>query len=248
MARSRTTLRPGGLLGLACVLALLAAGWASPLTAITKVRVEGGGPDEREAVEKAVARLRGVPCAQVDPRRVEAEVLGLPWLASAELDRTPFGSAVLRLKKREMVARLFGSSDVGLARDGTICRSPGLSPQLPLLKTPPLRPGFGLVGEWPVEALVTLANEGPALAAGKDVRIDLDTGGGLCLNIGTGRVVLGSPEELETKLGILRQRMVDRPDELSSVAELNLVQPSNPVLIPRPDPDRLPTDAPPPTP
>lgn len=231
----------------------VAAGvWASPVTAVRTVIVEGAGEPEREAVADAVQTLKGVPCLRVDSSLVEGRVMGLPWIRSAELRRTPFGTARLKIERRVMVARLDGVAGVGLSEDGTICRTPDPLDRLPVLRVPLDGPGtgptFSPFAARPYGALVRLAKEAPSLGGEKPVRIEVDRGGGICLNIGVGRVLLGASDGLDEKLETLRKRMRAFPTELETVAELNLVAPGQPSIVPRSPvpPDGAPGETPPP--
>ena len=236
--RTRLRPRPFILLGLAVNLVVGVA--YSPVTAIRRVRVEGAPKADQDRLTKLIQKLRGVPCIKIDPRSVESEALQNPELRSATLSRTPFGSAVLRVGRRTPVARVFAAPSIGLTAQGVLYAATELSETLPTVKLPDDYPVVGLTlgNGWRTVDVARLAGLVQRLPSGEPVRIDLETGGRVCLNIGSGRVILGSCDGLEAKVARLEGFLRDRPTLFVSVASVNLVDVDAPTFTPRKGPSK----------
>jgi cell division septal protein FtsQ len=233
--RKRTYIKPRPVIIALLVLVVAAGIWFSPVTMIRRVRVEGSLPGDQDRFIQMMQSLKGIPCAQVDPRDVESQALANSDVRSAELSRTPFGSALLRVTYRRPVARLFGSPNVLLSEEGVLYPSAQVSDDLPvvqLLHGGP--PTLGtLAANWQPTSIAKLAVDARKIFPEGDVRIQEGQGGVVWLNVAAGRVILGSLDDLEAKLNTLRKRRVDFPNELSENEALDLTSPNNPSLQPR---------------
>ena len=232
--RVRLNPRPFIVLGLGVNLA---AGVAlSPVTAVRRVRVEGAPEADRERLTLLLQSLKGVPCARVDARTVESKALENSELRGASLARTPFGSAVLRVARRVPVARLFGDLDTGLSADGVLYRASQLPKDLPTVNLPSNIPRIGLTlgNAWRTGDVAFLASLLRGLGRTEPVRIDLDAGGRVCLNIDNGTVDLGRTQDLQAKVARFRQILQKRPNLFSTVRTVVLVDVDAPQYIPRP--------------
>ena len=236
--RTRLRPRPFILLGLAVNLVVGVA--YSPVTAIRRVRVEGAPKADEVRLTKLVQKLRGVPCIRIDPRFVESEALQNPELRSATLSRTPFGSAVLRVGKRTPVARVFAAPSVGLTAQGVLYAATELPETLPAVKLPNDYPVVSLTlgNGWRTVDVARLAGLVQGLPSGETARIDLENGGRVCLNIGGGRVILGSCHELDKKVALLGKFLRDRPTLFVNFASVNLVDADAPTFTPQKGPSK----------
>jgi cell division septal protein FtsQ len=210
---------------------------ASVVTRVRHVAIEGAAPHDRVRLAQIVAQMQDKPVLRQDFRNLEWKVLQQPEVYSAELSVNPFGFALLRVKYRRPEIRLEDRENVVVDKEGVMYSLPpeAMPPDLPTLKLdrglPPTL--LTVAGDWPMARIAQLAPRVRELLPDKGVRIEVDDRGALCLNMGTGRVVLGSTEDLDRKLTVLRQRMADDPGELSRVKELVLTQPDRPSVVPR---------------
>lgn len=232
--RVRLRPRPFIVLGL---LVNLGAGVAfSPVSAVRHVRVEGAPPSDETRLTGLLQALRGVPCVRVNARDIEARALQNSELRSANLARTPFGSAVLRVARRTPVAKL---NDVtGLSDEGVVYAATVLPPDLPTVVPPPGEPEVGLTlgNGWPSADVAHLATLVRGDGGGKPPQIILVGGGRVCLNIEGGTVDLGRLEGLEAKVARMREILRTRPGLFATVQTLSLVRVDAPAFLPRPLP------------
>ena len=88
-------------------------------------------------------------------------------------------------------------------------------------------------GTWQPSSIAALAVYAHEKYPGKDIRIEMNQRGVVCLNIGSGRVILGSCDDLDKKLKVLESRLQKNPQELDGENVLVLTLPSNPTIVPR---------------
>jgi cell division protein FtsQ len=217
-------------------LVTIAAGICfSPITAVRKVRIDGALLPDHDRLEALAKELEGVPCVRIDPRDIESKVLALPEMRTAELSRTPFGSAVLTVRYRVPVARLMGSPDMMLDAEGVLY--PSMAPQqgLPVIQLPRGGPPTlaTLAANWEPLGFANLATIARTLRPSGVIRIQMSESGVVSLNLDSDRVILGSLEDLDKKIGVLKERMASYPNELSENEALNLTNPDFPSLVQR---------------
>ncbi|HEY0867424.1 MAG TPA: hypothetical protein VGE01_08600 [Fimbriimonas sp.] len=231
--RKRTRVRLGPFLWLLLVVNTAAGLLFSPITSIARVWVDGAKPFDQPRLSRILGGLQGVPCALVKPREVESAVMSLPEVRSAELTRNIFGSARLTVRYRRPVARVRNTDNLALTIDGVLYPANELPEELPILELPRGEPHVyaTIAAPWRSVAIADLAVRARESWPKEPLLIQVDDRGSVCLNIGTGRVVLGSPTDLGKKLGILQERLEKNPAELSNVAEINLTAPENPSII-----------------
>lgn len=207
----------------------------SPVTSLRRVRVEGAADFDQLRIAAILADLKGVPCAQVKARNVESLVLDLPEAESAELTRNLFGGGLLRVAYHRPVARLFNQGNLALTMDGVLYEAHDLPPDLPTIQLRPDEPApsLGLNAGWQPAQMARLAVQAKQIAPQGPVRVGFNNAGEVCLNMGSGLVVLGSLEDLDRKLQVLRDRLERNPLELSQVESLNLVAPESPSVVPK---------------
>lgn len=225
---------------------LLVATFFSRATSIRHIQVRGVPEYDRKRVEQILAELDRVPYIRIHSRAIESEILREPSLRSAEFSANPFGYGRLTVSRRRAVAAVGDDMSLVMDKDGVIFDPRGgFDPEgaddpvstLALTKLtftdgpPPLL--LGIVGTWQAQDLAKLAVSARTLGPAGHVGIQVDGRGVVCLNIGTGRVVLGSCDNLDEKLRVLRDRLKANPSELTQVEELNLTRPDFPAIVPR---------------
>lgn len=236
----RTRLRPRPFILLGLAANLVAGALYSPLSTVRRVRVEGAPLEDEGRLRDLMQKLKGVPCAQVNARALEAEALQNSEIKSASLARTPFGTAVLKIVRRTAVAHLDRYRGTGLTEDGVLYRSTVPLDDLPTVALPEDHRFVGLTlgNGWRPVDVARLATSIRSIPSDRPIKIDLDKGGRVCLNIGTGAFVgivdFGPYEGLDAKAARLESILRERPNLFESVQTLKLVNIDNPAYVPRP--------------
>jgi len=233
--RKRLNLRPVPCLALALIVNVALGFYFSGITSIVRVRTEGVETSDKGRVEGILAKLKGVPCSRIDSRIIESEIMVGSDVDSAEFTRNIFGNALLTVHYRKPAAKLDSFDNVLLSTNGVLYASAEVPEDLPTLQLPEGGPPtlIAMAGNWQPKDLATLAIYGQEHYPRTVVKIDVDARGVVCLNIGSGRVRLGSCDDLDVKLKTLESRLQRNPQELDQVQELNLTSPGAPSVVPK---------------
>lgn len=231
--RRRIRLRPAPWLALALLLNIGLGLAFSPLTSLTKVRVVGAAPSDQGRVREILTNLKGVPASRVDPFRVESAAQLRPDVERASFRRNLFGRGLLTFEMRVPVARLTDAEAIGIDRDGAMFRTDRPMDALPFIRLEPgaIAPWGALQVPVQVSAAARLAPTVQALDPERPPEIQIDSQGALCLNMGSGRVRLGTHEQLDAKMVRLREILNADPGLFRQVAEVNLTSPERPTIV-----------------
>ena len=233
--RKRVSLRPLPVIILLLVVNLVAGLLYSQLTVMRRIRVDGAPYWDQQRLTGVVGQLKGVPCAQIDAARVEAQALQNPEVRSAHLSRNLFGSAVLTVGYRRPVARFYNKRDVALTIDGVVYPSSHLPDNLPTVEVADgaSTPLLTIAGDWPAAKVARVVLKAEEIDSSKQINVRFGPGSEVCLNMGTGQVILGSCDDIDTKMRVLKERLPADPEYLSRVQALNLTVPSHPSEVPK---------------
>lgn len=113
---------------------MLDRGWAQVLAASAKlglavddIEVEGRETTDAATILAALAAERGTPILGVSPSRARAQLLALPWVRSAVIERRLPGTLYVRLVERKPLAIWqHGGKQELIDRDGTVIPVPDL--------------------------------------------------------------------------------------------------------------------------
>ena len=232
-ARRRLRMRP--VIWLLVWVNVLAAILAGRLTAMRQIGVYGAKPYDQARITGILARLRGMPRARLNAAQVESEVMQEPSVREAGLAANWFGQGTLSVRYRTPVAKLAGFENLAIDDGGVVYAAHGIPTGLPVVRLPGGIPPtlVGLAGNCPLGRLAQLSVFGRKLAVREGVMIQVDAEGAICLNVGAGRVMLGSCDDLDHKLEVLVHRLRKNPDELSQIEELVLSNPDRPAIVKR---------------
>lgn len=230
--RKRNPINWGPLLGLAFVLNLVAGIYASRITSVVKVTVEGAQADDQARIRALLQYIHDQPALQVNRFATETRVLEKSGVLKAELTRNIFGRARLNLEYRRPVASIKGSPGAALGRDGVIFQTSealrGL-PSVDIFEAARL-PSLTVASPWRPGEVAGLASALIELSQQQHVEIAALENGGLCLNIGSKFAVeLGLSEQLDQKIDFLKKQIEDDPAVLTSNKTLVLVSLETPV-------------------
>ena len=217
-------------LGILFVANIFAGLYASRLTSLIKIRVEGAMPEDKARIRAILERTHSKPALQLNRRATESAILSKGEVLSAEMTRNIFGRALVKVKYREPVAAIKGMANRVLAIDGVVFDTHRNVSGLPTFSMPEIAraPAIGIVGPWRSRDVGWLAAAVRGIAGEEPVEIQSTDDGGLCLNIGSKFAVdLGLPEDLAAKVDRLRKKLDDEPALISSGKTLVLVSLEN---------------------
>jgi hypothetical protein len=161
--------------------------------------------------------------------------MSCPEVDRAEFTRNIFGNALLLVQYRTPVARLADIDGEALSVDGVLYQASELPIDLPTLQLPDGGPPtlVALAGNWQPQKIAGLSVYAHQHYPHIDSKIEINRRGVVCLNIGSGRVILGSCDDLDVKLKTLESWLQRNPQELDQVQELNLTTPTAPAVVPK---------------
>ena len=231
--RKKLSIRPAPILWLLLVINVPAGLLYSRITSVVHIRTEGVRPFDRDRVEVILTKVQDIPCSKIDARDIESRVMSLAEVDKAEFTRNIFGNALLTVSYRHATAKLEGTDNVVLSEDGVLYSATEFSEDIPTVKLPLGGPPalLTIAGNWRPESISELAVYARTHYPRADVKIVVDDRGSVCLNIGSGRVILGSCDDLQVKLKALEAQLQTNPQLLEQVQELNLMTPSAPALV-----------------
>lgn len=234
--RTRTRWKPAPFLWIAVILNVSVGFAYSPITSAIRIKIDGADEGDHVAIAEAVQSLERQPCLRADIVRVQSRILTNPAIESVEIDRSIFGSARVRVKYRKLVARFWTNPKIGLSEDGSMFHTERDLSKLPVLKLPPdeVRVALGAIATWDSRRFAEFCAAAQKSWPDVELRIEQSEDEGVCLNIGSGRVVLGSLDDLDFKLKVLRERLARNPRELDDIRELILTQPTLPKIHRKP--------------
>jgi len=230
--KKRTRINPGPILVLAILVVLVTGILYSPLTSLSRVTIDGARTADKNTVEGILADLNRIPWIKVNPKWVESQVMRIQSVDHATYSQNIFGRGHLVVVYREPVARIRSSRLVGLDAYGVMFETDRLSPDLPLVTRPDAARDIPLtiVSGFPSALVAGLAVKARQMSPKEKLSIWFDKGGSLCLNMGTGLVILGACDDLDAKLHSLEEFVDQQPGSLAKIESLNLTEPSHPVV------------------
>jgi len=230
--KKRTRINPGPILVLAILVVLVTGILYSPLTSISRATVEGARTADKNTIGGILGDLNRIPWIKVNPKWVESQVMRIQSVDHATYSQNIFGRGHLVVAYREPVARIRSSRLVGLDASGVMFETDQLPPDLPLITRPdPARDlPLTIVSGFPSALVADLAVKARQMAPNEKLSIWFDEGGSLCLNMGTGLVILGACDDLDAKLRSLKEFLDLHPGLLAKLDSLNLTEPSHPAM------------------
>jgi hypothetical protein len=224
--RRRRTLAWEPILGILFAVNLATGLYASRLTSMIKVRVEGAKTGDQPRIRAILERIHSQPALRLNKRETESRILEKSEVARVEMTRNIFGRARVVVSYKRPFGRLSGMSGIALARDGSLFQTDTELEGLPRIHVAKnaIAPMTGIIGPWRAREVGGLAAEMVDVAADQPVEIDVLEDGGLCLNIGSKFAVeLGLPDHLDDKVAFVRKQIEDDPSLLTSGRTLNVV-------------------------
>jgi hypothetical protein len=230
--RKRNPINWAPILAIALFANIVAGIYASRITSVVKVAVEGAQEDDQARVRALMQYIHDQPALQVNRHATESRLLERSSVAKAELTRNIFGRARLSLEYRRPVASIKGSPGAALGRDGVIFQTSADLANLPSVDIfgDAKLPTLTIASPWRPGEVAGLASALIELSQLQHVEIDTLENGGLCLNIGSKFAVeLGLSEQLDQKIDFLKKQIEDDPAVLASNKTLVLVSLETPV-------------------
>lgn len=231
--RRRNSINWGPVLTFLLIVNVTAGIFASRMTSIVKVRVEGAQADDQARIRALLQRIHSQPALQLNRLVTESRVMERSAVSKVEMTRNIFGRARLHVSYRKPVAKIGKMSGAALSREGVIFQTNESLSALPVVYPPEAgtKPVMTIAGPWRPAEVAGLASELSNFSERQVVEISALDDGGLCLNIGSKFAVeLGLPEALDEKIDYLRRQIENDPALIVSGQTLNLVSLERPAL------------------
>lgn len=208
----------------------------SRVTALRHVEVIGARPDDFPRVKKVLEAQRGVPYRLIPEKDIETAILREAAVRNVKLEHNLWGGGSVTLQYRKPVVRMKWDDTLAVDSEGVVFFDPAIPPELPTLQLPNNGPAslLTVAGDWDAVQLAQLAVKVREVGPPDGVGIEVDARGEVCLNMNSGRVVLGSCDDLDKKLAVLKSRLLEHPTELSEIKRLILTRPDAPAIVPLP--------------
>lgn len=250
VARQNARRRRRITLSVLAALALAAAAVAvarSPLFDVTAVRVAGVSGARAQAVRAAADLTTGQSLLSVDLGTVTDRVERLGWVREASLRRVPPATLRIGVRERRPAVVLLANGGPWLVDEQGVVLARGTDPELTVLDAPQASPGQvgKAVGDPAVaNALAVRRALPPALS--RDVRryhaphvagLRLLHDSGAWVRFGAAERVAYKARVIDALLAQIRAHArsngMDPQAGMSTVAELDVRAPGNPVIVPR---------------
>lgn len=208
----------------------------SPATSARHIRVIGATAQDHDRIRTHLQVLRSVPCLRSNARRVETLIQAGEAVEGAEFTQNLFARGILRVRRRELAARIEVERPTYLSKHGDIYTDSS-SPVAPIrIRLPGLAkaPNLSFSGAWQASDVAHLSNNLVKMLPNSGWVLEVDGVGVLSLYKGSGaRIVLGSTDDMEEKLERLEKALNEAPGLLERVSKIDLTSPRAPVYTPK---------------
>lgn len=234
VAEDRRRPRRRLLLVVAIVVTVLAGAFyitRTPLFDVDSIEVVGNDIVTAAEILDASGISIGEPLLEVDPSSSAASIERIPWIDTAEVDRSWGGAVVITVTERVEVAVALDAAGQPMMLDVT---GRVLAPDGPFDRAELLLEGIeagdpGTTVDGAAEALAAVALMGPGVRS-RIASVAIDGEGAITLRLRPqGTVILGPPTDLAAKIASLAIVLgqVDQRD----LATIDLTDPSTPIVV-----------------
>lgn len=204
----------------------------SPITAPTKVRVEGAGESDEKEIQAILASMEGVPALQVNRPAIEQRMCLRGQIVNASLSVNIFGRGLVKVKNETPVGRIQSKSQLAMNSDGMVYACDDIPQNLPMVKLPSDAglPSSSICATWEMQSTGRLC-EDITRYLGTDLpwTVSIDTRSYIQLRSGNTAIVkLGSTNNLDKKLKLLADALDGNQELLKKAHEINLMSVNNP--------------------
>lgn len=236
--KSRRIYRPDGFLWVGLIINILAGLMLSPMTSLTRIRVVGAEPFDRQRIEGELTALGGKPVASIKPRAVETSLASAPEVRDVDFTRNWFGRGQVKITYNKPVAKVAGAKALFLSDEGVLYTSRQKTGPLPTTDLPESvnRAALTFAMEAPLQPLGELCAHIPSSIDCSSSQATFQMDKGLCLNTGEGSalIVFGPADRMNEKLASLDQFLKENPRLLKENSEVNLIVPEKATRTPLP--------------
>lgn len=212
-----------------------AAGLAwSPITAVSKARVEGALPTDQDRIRLALQALAKKPALRGGAERTVEELYRRADVRSVKWSQNLFRRGLLEIRYDRPVARFASPPNAILTTRGQIAQTKEPIDALPVVTffDGAREPAAAFGAPCETQKVADVCSRASSLGI-ENLSITVQANGAVCLNSGdSGRVALGSPDDLDTKFEKLQEILSSQPTLLSSRREIVLLAPSKPTVRP----------------
>lgn len=215
---------------------IVAGAFFSRVTAPTLLRVVGATTADRQMLTVACQQLADYSWTLAPARQVESKLLLSDHIRTASIRLNLFGRGVLEIANRSPVATVANQTQTLLAEDGSLFRSSQIDDRLPIVSLPAsvfgvnsalcLMPSLGRVA--------VLCRELQDSFNSVTWKVEVDSLGMINLSpYGLAKIFMGSSDDLDKKLEVLRKIFEDRAEVLARSSAVVLTSPGNPTFVPK---------------
>jgi len=208
----------------------------SPVTAISHLRIVGAQSYDRGRLSNIGQSIKRRPLLRVNEQSVRSRALENQAVASASYRANLFGRGVLTVRYRRPVARVAGQENLYLSDRGTLFSSPHKY-TLSIRVEPPIdadETNLAVFGGWQGRAAARLCASIVRQLPESNWVLKVSSTGYVSLASDDGVVEFGSFDKAEQKVQKLAEILLHDPDMLSDVVSLNLSEPADPSIVPKP--------------
>ena len=235
--RSRKRINWGPIFVVMLTTNVFFACYFSKITAIRSINLDGVRNSERLRLNRVASEIKGIPAMKVDPRVVESPFMNETRVKNADFRRNIFGIGRLTIQYRTAVASFSGANHTFLDNSGVVFTDLEENSPMPsiLLQSKIKVSVMALSGVINYRQLSDLAqivrsNFPGSISGANPIEIEVQETGGVCLNMNSGIVILGTSDQLAEKIEKLKQVLADTPDIFKANISINMMTPAHPQL------------------
>ena len=206
--------------------------YSGNLAVLRNIRVENARKEHESIIKKTLLEYQQIPVLQINGYELEKKIEEIQEVKDASFSANVFGNAVLYLEYRVPIALLEGRGQLAIGEDGVVFPFMGEDPPKIIISKKVQDTGFILcISE--VSALFDAINLAKKLQVNLpklDGTVDLDESWRLCLIVEKVKVIFGDTKSLDKNVEIFGKSLANEQDLLSKITEMNLVEPSHPVI------------------
>lgn len=232
MARKRKRVNWGPILWLMVIANIGFGLMYSKVTSPLITRVEGALPEDEQRIREALVELNDKPALTAPIGSVLQSVYRRPDIRSASLELNLLRRGLLKVEYERKIAVLTARPNVALTMSGKLVPfmgDPALLVKLRLYSEA-LSPIAALSNGWETSKVADVCKRA-SFAELPNLLVDVSENGSVSLICGeAGKVILGSPDNLDEKFARLQQIRDSDPTLLQNGNVLVLVSPKNPSI------------------
>lgn len=222
--------------GLALLIVITYGVSTSKITQLRIVRASSNNARDHARLRSVLKRFDGVPQTQIRARDVENLIERSRAVAFSSYSGNILGSARIAVEYRTAVAKIEGYETLTMDAKGVVFSWPQAAKMRVkvAVAAQDLAPILCIADSSRLRELARIAGNVQDLARNHDLRLYCDEAGYLCFNIDSSLdVILGTENELEKKLAIVKKNVQSNPSFIAEHSKIIMVYPDDPTSVRR---------------